>query len=279
MEFTLTTDLSALPRQLECNFDEVKEWLSGRLERYANLIVTEDDLSMAKADVASLRKFVRALDGERIAIKKAYMAPYEALEQRVNELKAMCERPIQAIDGQVKTFEERRKKEKKDGLRAYFDAKCGEAGRYIAFEDVFDPKWLNATVGVEKAKEQIDEILQRYNEDMEAMESICNGCTGAEAYALREYYRQTRSIAQVLEYKGRMDAFKEKREATLEAPVFHASELTDRITSYHTDRAMSEADGTGKDSIEICFRVRGTPEQIRNLKAFLISSGIEYEKA
>lgn len=279
MEFMLTTDLSALPKQLECNFEEVKDWLSSALEKYENLVVTEDDLSRAKADVAKLRKFTKALDSERIAIKKAYMAPYTALEERVSELKAMCERPIQAIDGQVKAFEERRKHEKKDALHAYFDAKCGAAAEYIAFEDVLDPKWLNVTFDMAKAKEQIDEILQRFNEDTKALEEICKGCTSSEAYALRECFWHTHSISRVLEYKNQMNAHREDHEAHLQEPVFCARELTDRIMDDSTICANGDADNMRKDEVEITFRVRGTAEQIQKLKAFLISTGIEYSKA
>lgn len=279
MEFTLMTDLSALPKQLECNFDEVRSWLAARLEKYDNLIVTQEDLPVAKADVASLRKFVKALDGERIAIKKAYMAPYEALEQRVNELKAMCERPIQAIDTQVKAFDERRKQDKKEALQTYFAQVSGMAGEYISFEDVFDPKWLNATVSEDKAKEMIDEIAKRYNDEIEALESICKGCSAVERFAIREYYRQTRSMAGAVEYKRQMEAHKDTNGVAKEEAISYGVKLTDEISESTTDRATSQKSCFEKESIEICLRVRGTLEQIQQLKQFLIANKIAFEKA
>ena len=68
------------------NFEEIKSYLAEQLASYRNLVYTEDNLKLAKADKAKLNKLKKALDERRKEIKKIYMEPYLILEGQIKEL-------------------------------------------------------------------------------------------------------------------------------------------------------------------------------------------------
>src|SRR5574343_344323 len=104
MELVLTTDLTALP-PVTFNFDELKGVLNAKLEKYRNLVITDDDMKAAKADRAELNKLIASIDAERKKIKKQYLEPYDKFEAQLKEILSMIEQPCAEIDGKVKDFE------------------------------------------------------------------------------------------------------------------------------------------------------------------------------
>ena len=71
---------------IDANFDSIKAALAAELDTYKKMVFTEDSKKDAKDTVAYLRKFNKALDDKRKEVKKAYMAPCDAFEAKVNEL-------------------------------------------------------------------------------------------------------------------------------------------------------------------------------------------------
>ncbi len=61
MEFILKTDLNLLPKSIDFNFEEIKTELTGKLEYYNTLVVTEDAIKDAKKDKASLNSLKSAI--------------------------------------------------------------------------------------------------------------------------------------------------------------------------------------------------------------------------
>lgn len=64
--FEVRTDFSALPKKIDFNFEEMKNYLSENLEKYKTLVVTEDAISAAKADRAKLRKLAETINQRKI---------------------------------------------------------------------------------------------------------------------------------------------------------------------------------------------------------------------
>ena len=69
MEFQIRTDLAVIPKTIEFNFAEIKKELAGNLEKYQNMVVTEDAIKDAKADRAKLNKLKEAIEKKRKEIK------------------------------------------------------------------------------------------------------------------------------------------------------------------------------------------------------------------
>lgn len=296
MEFRLTTDLSvAQPNELAFNYEEIKAYLTERTERYRTLLVEESDLAGAKKDRANLRKLAAALDEQRLAVKKRFMQPYTKFEEKVKELIALCDEPAKNIDEQVKAFEAKAKAEKKANLATWFNQSVGAAGEYVAFSDIFDPKWLNATVSLERAKEQIAEVCERYKADVEALDGLCETVDGATAVALRGCYKTHKSIAKVISTKNEIQAeleVRKEREAAAEKARMEREETTrdaEEVAKANKpaveyrplpfEPSPSEMPhSVEEDLIDISFKVTCTRQQLAELKRFLVSNHITYSK-
>ena len=295
MEFRMTTDLSVMqPKELAFNFEELYTLISEKTEKYRNLMVTEDGIAEAKKDRASLRKLADALNAEKIAQKKVFMKPYDEFEAKVKQLIDLCKVPANAIDVQIKAFEEAKKAEKKAELEQHFIQNIGEAAEYVSFDDVFDPKWLNATVAVETAKETIAETCARYIEDIGVLNGLCKEADTSTAYALKRAYKATRSLSNVMRTKSEIDRelklqeerkaneeARKQREAELAAKedslVSHAQEFTyAQSGTLHTEETSEN--NTQEEMIEVAFKVKCTRTQLADLKSFLVNNGIRYGK-
>lgn len=287
MEFRMTTDLSVMqPKELTFNFEELYAAIAEQTEKYRSLMVTEDGIAEAKKDRANLRKLADALNSEKIAQKKAFMKPYDAFEAKVKQLIELCKVPADAIDVQIKAFEEAKKAEKKETLRDYFAEMIGEAADYVQFEHVYDPKWLNATVSVETAKETIREACERYNEDVGVLNGLCAETDTSTAYALKRTYNTTRSLSCVMRTKNEIDrelklqaerkANEEARKKALEA-LEKKEAAQEAAVSLPVALPHAIADDANDSAVrELCFRVRVTDEQLAALKAFLVENHIWY---
>ena len=110
------------------NFQELREALSGVLNRYEHLVYTDDMLAGAKADKKELARLRRELDDRRKEVKRAYLAPYNAFEGQVKELFAMIDAPLEEIKGFIASMEEREKAARRQEIEAYFLRKSGPLG-------------------------------------------------------------------------------------------------------------------------------------------------------
>ena len=93
-----------------------------------------------------------------------------------------------------------------------------------------------------------------------AMEEACSRLTPHGAFALREKYRESKSLPAALSYLNRMLAEEIQSKPDVHTPV--QPTVADR-----------------KDILEMVFRVRGTADQFMKLKSFLLQTGMSYEKA
>ena len=163
------------------NFEELKKELSERTEKYKNLVYTDEQISIAKADRASLRKLVDALDSRRKEYKKHCLKPYEDFEKAVKTLVGIINEPIGLIDKQVKAFESLKKEEKKSHLECFFYGY--NTIEWLKFEMILDEKWLNASVKTEKAVEEIQNRIQQIKQDLETLSNLPDfGFEATEAY-------------------------------------------------------------------------------------------------
>ena len=97
-----------------------------RLEKYNNLVVTEDAIRDAKTDRAALNKLRTAFDEKRKEVKKACLKPYEDFEKKTKELLEIVDQPILAIDTQVKAFEDAEIQNKRTAIERFYSDNVGD---------------------------------------------------------------------------------------------------------------------------------------------------------
>ena len=199
-------------KAIECNYDELKAELSQKLEEYKGRVYTEEQVKEAKADRAKLNALATALDSKRKEIKKKCLQPYEQFEAQIKDLLAVIKEPVALIDSQIKGYEEEKKQKKLEEVKALFNKlkdAAGEELEFINFEQIFEDKFLNASLSL-KMVETV--ISNKFN-------SIkCNLKTIAElkeySFEATEVYKETLNLNEALEKARYMvEIAKKKAEA------------------------------------------------------------------
>lgn len=84
----LTLAIKQNPGTIEMNFDALEEQLDKKLDEYRGAVFTEDTKTIAKAEIASLRRLKKDIEDGRKTVKKKWMEPYDAFDKRMKSCEA-----------------------------------------------------------------------------------------------------------------------------------------------------------------------------------------------
>jgi hypothetical protein len=270
---------SDLVQAIEFNHEEIKAELAIQLKKYENLVYSESSIKEAKTDRATLNKFKDAIENRRKEIKKACLKPYEDFESKVKEIVAMIDKPIMAIDTQVKTFEKMIKDEKLDGIKQVYADRVGDLAQLVPFDKIYNARWLNATYKGTDIEKEIIDLFARIDNDLRVIAELQSEyeLQIKDAYlqnfdlaaALQEKTRLEEQAAKMAEYK-RIQA--ERQNAIKPTPVVEP-EPTPPVTE------TQKPEQTKTEPIYMLdFRVWGTREQLSGLQNYLKANGLKYGK-
>lgn len=159
-----------LPQEIKFNYEQLKQELSEKVEIYTNLVYTDDQIKIAKADRADLNRLKKALNDERIRREKEYMQPFNVFKAQINEIIGIIDKPVALIDKQVKEYEEQRKQEKADEIAQYWDSV--ESPEWLDLDKIYNPKWLNASISMKSIQEEIVSRIDEINSDISALSDL-----------------------------------------------------------------------------------------------------------
>lgn len=196
-------------KHIDWNKQEFMELVESVTEQYKGLTYTNEQIKDAKSDRAKLNAMKKAISDRRIQVKKAVMEPYTLFETEVSEVVALIEKPINMIDCQIKEYEERVKNEKKQNLKKYFEENASDLDGILTFDRIFDQRYLNATVSLNKACGDILEKVERVRTDIRSLETFCE-----EKYltTAKDVYVRTLNVSEALAEVKRLKEFERKAE-------------------------------------------------------------------
>lgn len=300
IEFRITSDLNAVRNQIiDANFAECQAWLEKNLAPYRGMVVTEEAIGAAKKYRANIRSAAVRIDECRKMAKAAALASYAPFEEKCKALTALCDESAANLDGQIKAFDERRRTEKLEALRAFYDERIGELGEFLPWEAVFDKRWGNATFSEEQAHK---DILVAISKCESSLESI-RGLHSEFEPALLEEYKQHHELSAVLQKEQslrRIKELEEKRKAEQEqrrqqAEAARAAEeaaraervqaVVEAARAIQTSPVVSEPVKAAvkaamePQTVTLSFRVTGTVEQLNGLRDYMLANGIAFGRA
>ena len=210
-EFRITSDLSALRSQIiDANFDEVREWLEENLAPYRTLEVTQDAIPQAKVYRANIRKVKDRIEQSRKEAKNAALAAYAEFESKCKALTGLCDESADAIDRQVKDYEEQEKEIKLSILKNVYDTESTEELRgYLTWDRMLNPKWVNKGYPAETAKMEIVTALRETEKDLETI----RGMGGDDTPYLLDVYRREHDLSAVVRKASELKTMREREEA------------------------------------------------------------------
>lgn len=277
MNFLVKTDLTSFPSSIEFNFEEIKAELEEKLTYYRNLVVSEDGIKAAKSDKAKLNSLATAIDDKRKEIKAACLAPYNDFETKCKELVSLVKAPVTAIDTQIKEFDEIKKQNKYEELKAYFDENIKELSELVKLDDIINPKWANATAKIDTLKNEIGDKIDRIRLDLSTINEQYADVPYKSAILAKytECYDLSRTLihASNLKRQAEMQAKALSQTNSKTAPPPPTVEPSTSQTIMPGMETAVQAEPLGK----VVFEVVCTRSQLISLRDFMKKNSIEFK--
>lgn len=269
-------------KEIQWNQEEVKAWVAARVQDYKNIAYTEDQVKDMKKDRADLNKLRTAFESERKRLKKVCMEPYNLFEQQVKEVVALIDEPIQLIDSQLYELEERRKQQKKKDIEALFYTIGFQT--FVTLDNIFDQKWLNASVSLGKIEEQMKNIMYKIGTDVATI-----GNLPEFSFEAMEVYKKTLDLNKAIlegqrlaEIQKRKQQYEEEQKRIAEEKVRQEEQEQSVLAEVVEETAPVEEkvdaspEPVRPDLVRMDFRVWCTKEQLMDLREYLIAHQIKF---
>lgn len=279
MEFKLINpkNENGFIQAIEFNFEELKAELSTKLENYNNLTYTEETIKTAKEDRAGLNKFKEAIETRRKEIKNLCLKPYNEFEAKVKELTALIDKPILAIDTQIKNFDNQRIEAKRIDITDFYNSVIEDMAEILPLEKIFNPKWLNATFKMSNIEKEIVETIGKVNGNLNVIDDL--KLDPELALQVKDKYLTTLDFGLAMAEKTRLENLKNainKCEISKDEQV-HQEDVKPVLNDEQT--AEIEQKITPIQTEKIYYRefwVKGTKSQLIALSEYLKANNIEY---
>lgn len=266
------------------------ETVDKRVALAESLVCTEDTYKAVKKTRAELNSEFANFEEQRKAIKKAILDPYERFEATYRECIADKYRAADAaLKGKIAEVENGIKDAKREDVTEFFNEYAASLG--LDFVS-FDAAGINVTMSASKkslresarkfldgiaddlsmisTQEHSDEIFLEYKRTLNAAQAVT---TVHNRHAAIEEERRRREAA-AAEQEARAKAQMRVDE------VLEAEKPAEAV--YPTAEVVTAAEAASTTSIvhkvfSMTFTVRGTLDQLRAVKKFLVDGGYDYE--
>lgn len=198
--------VSQTPGEIRCNFDELKEKLSAKMEVYRGATFSEDSKALAKAELASLRKLRESVEKRRKEVKTQVLVPYTEFEGHVKELIEIIDEPIGLIDKQLKEMESLRIEKRRNDVRQLWEKNVEDYAEYLPFEQIYDGKWNNSTTSLKNIEKDLLALVDKTESDI----AIISGSGSDIADEALDTYRKSRDLTKALTQINMYEANKKK---------------------------------------------------------------------
>lgn len=274
-ELIVVRQLPVIEEQLR----SVKPRVEARIREVLALPCTEDTVKEIKKERAKLNGELAVLEEQRKAAKSAIMAPYD----HFNEVYADCvSKPYKNADAELKrrieTVEGAIKQEREDELRQYY-SELVEVKR-LSFVPPFEKIGLNVTLSA--AMGTLRKQIADFVEDVESDLTMIEFQTYKDEI-LVEYKQSLNASEAIVKVQNRhteIEAEQKRREAasTAAEAAQDAEAKVDEVIDAAESAPVVAKQG-GAQILATKFTVRGTIDQLRKLKEFLIREEYDYEQS
>ena len=201
------------------------------------------------------------------------MDPYNRFEKQVKEVIALIDEPIRLIDAQIKEVEENKKLQKRKDIEELFESIGFQ--NFVSLNQIWDEKWLNASVPMTKIEEQMKSEMYRIGNEVATISRLPEF-----RFEAMEVYKKTLDMNHAIQ-EGQRLADIQRRKAEQEAALEEAKQKEEAQKAEEKSEAVSN-DTKEPEALEektlhtIDFRVTATLNQLNLLKEFLLNNHIAY---
>lgn len=259
-----------VPAMIAFNNAELMEGVKSRLAYYQGKTYDADSILEAKADRATLNKVAKALNDERLRVKKIYTMPLDKFTGEINEVIAVVDSVVAAIDAQVKVYETDCKERKLAEIKAYFaEVLPAELSAFISYEKIHQHEWLNASKSLTAVKKEINAAIDKITQELATIDAL-----GGDVVSIKQKYFEDLSLANAITEHKRIEAEKERIAAQAAAHEAQTAEVNKEAPA-----PVEEPKEEAEKEFTLAFKVTGTAAQLNALKAFMTQNKIKFERA
>ena len=258
--------------QIEDNINDVKEYALKLSDYYSIKEFDEDTLKDAKNERAEVNKFKDKVADFRKEITKKFNEPLEKFTTTAKETEKILKETYDTINSQIKAYEDKQKEEKEEEVKSYFTELCeAENIDFVNYEQANINVTLSASM--KSLKEQAKKFVNKVVDDINLINS-----TQFVDEIMIDYKKDlnvSRAITEVNNRHAELEKVKQQKEEQQEQKL-NDEEMLNRIDSLSAPKVES-ADKSSEEVFEMTFKVRGTKEQLKAVKEFLVNGGYDYE--
>lgn len=163
---------------IEFNKEELIERVDEILKEHKGIVYTNDDISVARKNVAYLRKQREYLNGERINACKPYQKVTKDAKKEMDDVLSRYDDVIREIDQQIKEAEIAWKNERREYVRETYESVFLNEipEKYHAYPIIKDlkndPQWLLKSTSMKKIKDQMIEKRDKILSDIHTLKCV-----------------------------------------------------------------------------------------------------------
>lgn len=229
----LKIEISQEPAVIRCNFKDVKAKLSEKMAEYQGAVFTEESKSVAKAELASLRKTREEVEKRRKEVKAQCLVPYNDFEEKVKELLEIIDEPICLIDSQLKEMEAERIRKRHGDVETLYAECAGEWAEYLPLKEIYVKKWDNATTSLK----QIEKELLAMAEKVASEIGIIRNTQSDVVEDALQVYQKSRDLGAAL---TRINIYEDNKKRALEAERIRREQEEEQRRQAEIERAREE---------------------------------------
>lgn len=232
------------------DFESIKKELAETLAHYKTLVFTADEIKAAKEYRAQLNKTSDALKENFRNKKKELLQQLDMLDGQTNELIGIVWECSDAIDKQIKAFENEEKAKKREACEKIFYGTEG-APEWLKFEQIENERWQKKTFTGTKVAEEIAAKVAEINANIDTLSKL-----DAFAFEAIEEYKRTLDINKAITEGQRLADIQRRKEEARRA----AEEEARRAAEIEAAKAAEREAQAGQISPVENQTTENTPE-------------------
>ncbi len=235
---------STLPA-ISGNFEEVKAELQQQLKQF-DLIVDADSVKTAKAMATQINKLSKEIDDLRKKEVEKLYAPLKEFEDKMKELKNLCQDSKQNLLSQVKVYDDKKLAELHKLLLKELQSKYAHYGVRPEFQTIKVDDLVilsNLTQGGALAKKARDTVDERVNNSKKLQEQIDTRLLTLEAICFKGGLQAplTRKNIESFLYEDNDDIYLEKLTSLITNEVNRLREMEERKAKQAKEMEIAKA--------------------------------------
>lgn len=279
-----------IPEKIEFNYEEIIQEMEPAVNEKASIYYSDEDIPVAKKDRAKFNTFKKAINDERIRMKKEYMKPFEEFEAKVKDINALADKAVIAIDKQIKEYEDNQKREKLDKIKALWTQMAVPEG--LTMDKVYEERMLNTSFSMKKVETCFELAIGKFNRDMATLAALPEfGFEAQQVYIstfdINKALAEGQRMAQIQRRKAQYEAEQARRKAEEEAKKVAEQVPVEVVTAEEIAQSKQEyIEAASVNGVHVpkapekqwvAFQALLTTEQAMELKKFFDDRAIEFK--